>query len=298
MDLFRKITWLVVAGALAACSSGGSPPDLPADNSGSSGVDAPATPEARGYTGGYLYGDLYLDGMDTTYPIQIILSEDGRFRAQQLGPYGHPLTRLLLRGTFELNDRVIDGEGIAVADPDETWSDGQSTTGLNVTGTLDPPTYTDWGKLLLTVSLASGDSGRIEATFAAMSPYYYGSDLERLTGTWVAEQGADGSWYPDPYRSADPPLPPAGSVQIAVQADGAFTGTDDGGCLIAGRFSLVDTRFSVWSLDYGIRECEREGDYSGLALGDNRWYPVRSLSLSADDGSRSQVLEFWQQTEQ
>lgn len=296
MNRFRTIVCLLVSGAATACSSGGSAPEP--HNSAPPDVSPPPElpPEPPGNSGGYLHGNLYLDdASNTVYPIQVILSEDGRFRAQQLNPYSYPVTWLLLRGSFELHGRTVDGEGIAIADPGETWSDGESKTGLTISGTLDQPTTVDQGKLLMTVSMASGDSGRIEATFAVISPYFHGSDLERLGGTWIAEQGDNGSWYADPYLSADPPLPPPTSVRIIVGSDGAFTGTDDGGCAMAGRFSLIDTRYSVWSLDYTIRECDREGDYSGLAMGDNYWYSTRSLSFPADDGSRSQALEFWQQ---
>jgi hypothetical protein len=297
MNRFRMLACLLVSGAATACSSGSPAPEPQPGNSGPPGQPGVSpTPESSKYSGGYLYGSLYLDdASNTEYPIQVILSEDGRFRAQQLGPYGYPLTWLLLRGSFELHGRTIDGEGIAIADPGKTWSGGESKTGLTISGTLDQPTNADQGKLLITVSMASGDSGRIEAEFAVLSPYGYGSDLERLAGSWIAEQGDNGSWYADPYGSADPPLPPPMSVRIIVGLDGAFTGTDDGGCAMAGRFSLIDTRFSVWALEYTIRQCDREGDYSGHALGDNYWYSTRSLSFSADDGSRSQALEFWQQ---
>lgn len=290
-----KAAWMIASllVALAAgCGGGGdaasriSPPIDPAGGE-------PPPPDAS--VGGLWVGTLGDDASNTEYPIQVILSEDGRFRAQQLYPYGYPSTWLLLRGSFELRGRAIDGEGIAIADPGETWSDGESKTGLTISGTLDQPTHADQGKLLMTISMASGDTGRIEATSAGMSPYHYGSDLKRLAGSWIAEQGDNGSWYADPYRSADPPLPPPTSVRINVGPDGAFTGTDDGGCAMAGKFSLIDTRYSLWALEYTIRECDREGDYSGLALGDNYWYSTRSLSFSADDGSRSQALEFWQQ---
>lgn len=300
MDKITKILCLLAAGALAACGSGGSSPDAQPSGSGSGNTGGPGSggtggspPPEASESGGYLYGELSLDD-GSTYPIQVILSEDGRFRAQQLGPYGAPQTWLLLRGSFELDGRAIDGEGIAIADSAGTWSDGEVTTDLTISGTLDRPTNTDDGKLLVTLSMASGDSGRMEATFAGLSPYYHGSDLERLAGSWLAEQGDNGSWYPDQYASADPP-PPPGSVSMIVQADGGFSGTDSDGCVMLGQFSLIDTRYSLWALDYTIRECDREGDYSGLALGDNHWYPTRSLSFTADDGSQSQALEFWQQ---
>ena len=291
MKQFGIMVCLLTAAAVTACGSGSSEPQAQPANTGAPVVSPTPEPE---HSGGYLFGKLYLnDATSPEYPIQVILSEDGRFRAQQISPYGFPQTWLALRGSFEMHGRAIDGEGIAIANPGDTWLDGESTTGLSISGTLDRPTTTDRGKLLVTVSMASGDSGRIEATFAMLSPYYYGSDLPRLEGSWFAQMGDNGSWYPDPYGSADPLLPPPGFVQLVVNADGAFSGTDDSGCVMDGQFSLIDTRFSLWGIEYIVSECEREGVFSGLALGDNGWYSTRSLTFVADDGSRTQALEFW-----
>jgi hypothetical protein len=295
------LVFLLAAICAAACSSGGS---YPAQERGAStgtlnnGVtpDPTVTPNpVATFLGGYLYGELTLnDESSPAIPIQVLMSEDGRFRALQTGPYSYPQTHLLLRGSFELQDRQFEGHGIAIADARQTWSDGESVTTLTISGTLDRPTTSSNGLLLVNVIMASGDSGRIEAKYAVLSPYDYGSDLLRLAGNWVAEQGDDGSWYPDPYGSASPPLPPPASSQIVVAPDGRFSGTDGDGCRTTGTFSLIDTRFSMWSVDYSISECERTGEYSGLLLGDNGWYSVHSLTFTADDGARSQALEFWE----
>ena len=296
MTNIRQIICLFLTIIAVGCSSGSSSPE-PRPETPTGVVSDPLAPSEPDHSGGYLYGELYLDDtQNSAFPIQILLTEDGRFRALQFGPYGYPLTYLLLRGTYELQGRTIVGHGIAIASDGEAWSDGGAVTGLTMSGTLDRPTNTNWGKLLATVSMDSGDSGRIEATFAALSPYYFGSDLERLAGTWVGEQAENGSWYPDPYRSADPPLPPPGVAVIVFSPDGSFSGSSDDGCLTAGNAALIDTRFSAWSIEYTISGCSRAGDYSGLLLGDNYWYSIRSLRLSADDGLRSQSLEFWQQS--
>lgn len=281
--------------ALAACGSGKPPQQQQAEKPTGSLPPALPPPPAAEYSGGYLYGDLYLDdASNSKYPIQILMSEDGRFRALQVGPYSYPQTYLLLRGSFALEGRLVSGEGIAIAGPGETWSDGQSVTTVSIGGTLDQPTYTSNGKLLISLSMASGDSGRIDARYAGLSGYWYGSDLQRLEGRWSAAQNENGSWYPDPYGRADPPLPPAGHLELVVAQSGEFSGIDDDGCQTTGRFSLIDTRYSLWSIDYAISDCARAGNYSGLALGDNYWYETRSLSFTADDGSRSQSLDFWQ----
>jgi hypothetical protein len=281
--------------ALAACSSGTPPQMGQAEKPAGTLPPAPPVTSVRDYSGGYLYGNLYLDdASNSNYPIQILMSEDGRFRALQAGPYSYPQTYLLLSGSFALDDRQIYGEGIAIADPGQTWSDGESVTAITISGTLDQPTYTSNGKLLISLSMASGDSGRIDASYASLSGYWYGSDLQRLEGKWGAAQNTNGSWHPDPYGSVDLPLPPAGYVEFVVTQGGEFSGTDGDGCETAGRFSLIDTRYSLWSVDYTISNCDRAGNYSGLALGDNHWYDTRSLSFSADDGTRSQSLDLWQ----
>jgi hypothetical protein len=92
--------------ALAACSSGDSSQMAQAEKP--AGSLSPALPPAStaDYSGGYLYGDLYLDdGSNSHYPIQVLMSEDGRFRALQAGPYGYPQTYLLLHGSFALAGR-------------------------------------------------------------------------------------------------------------------------------------------------------------------------------------------------
>lgn len=285
----------LLALTLAACGSGNPPQPQQTERPAASLPPALPPPPAADYSGGYLYGDLYLDdASNSKYPIQILMSEDGRFRALQAGPYSYPQTYLLLRGSFALDGRLIYGEGIAIAGPGETWSDGESVTTISIAGTLDQPTYTSNGKLLISLSMASGDSGRIDASYASLSGYWYGSDLQRVEGTWSAAQNENGSWYPDPYGSANPPLPPARNLELVVAQNGEFSATDDDGCQTAGRFSLIDTRYSLWSIDYTISDCDRAGSYSGFALGDNYWYDTRSLTFSADDGTRSQSLDLWQ----
>jgi hypothetical protein len=286
----------LLALSLTACSSGQAPTPTQSQGPATPPSDPPpeAPPEPT-YSGGYLYGELTLDGaLDATYPIQVMLSEDGRFRALQIGPYSYPRTYLLLRGSFRLDGRQISGEGIAIADPGETWSDGETVTAITLSGTLDRPTTTTDGKLLVSLSMGSGDSGGIDTKYAQLSGYWNGSDLGRLAGNWSAEINEHGSWHPDPYRNADPPLPEPGYLEFAIASNGEFTGTDDDGCETAGHFGLIDTRYSLWSVDYTISNCDRAGTYSGFALGDNRWYATRSLSFSADDGTRSQSLDLWQ----
>lgn len=274
---------------LAACSSASSPPQPPAAT-----PTVPPVTTAPDFLGGYLGGELQLDSPGTpAYPLAVLLTEDGRFRALQDTPYFFPQTYLMLSGSFTLEGRLFAAEGIAIANPGQTWSDGQAVTTATMSGTLDQPTSTSNGQLLVTLTMESGDSGTIDGHYAVLSGYWYGSDFERLVGTWAADQGENGSWHPDPYGSAVPPLPAPGFAEIVVTADGQFTGSDDGGCEMAGRFSIIDARFSMWSIDYTITACDRAGSYSGLAVGDNHWYPVRSLSFTADDGSRSQSLEFW-----
>jgi len=292
-----SVYMLILMLTLAACGSGGSAPQPERPAGANTIPPAPPLVSAPDYSSGYLYGELYLDdAANSTYGIEILMSEDGQFRALQLGPYNHPQTYMLLRGSFALEGRLISGEGVAIASPGETWSDGAAVTSLSISGTLDGPNSTTDGKMLITVSMASGDSGRIDAKYAINSGYWRGSDLEQLEGSWRAEQNADGSWYPDPYRSFDPPLAPPKFLEFNVANVGEFSGADDDGCVTAGHFSLIDTRYGLWSVDYTISDCDRAGSYSGLSLRDNGWYDIPSLNFSADDGTRSQVLELWKET--
>ena len=140
--------------------------------------------------------------------------------------------------------------------------------------------------MLAAVTMASGDTGRIEGTYFSSGGYYEGSDLSRLAGTWLAYENND-------YWS-DPPVSPTG---IEVTPEGAFSRTDNHGCEIAGRFALIDTRYGLWAADYTSSGCDRAGVYSGFALGVNdSWYSIQYLYLIADDGVRAQMLELWPST--
>ena len=297
MGILRTVLLVSCCIGVAACTSGaGTGQRAGKVSSAPPPVASPPPPAPAPTTdGGYLYGTLGMnDTSGSSWPIAIILTADGRFRALEVGPDGFAQTYLLIRGDYRTSGRAFDGEGLAIASPGDTWADGTPVTPASISGTLDPQTSSSQGRLLLTVSLGSGETGGIDAKYVVMSPYYYRSDLERLEGSWVADIGADGAWYPDRYVSANPQAPQPRSLRISVTADGGFSGADDDGCAMSGAFSLIDTRFSVWSVDYAVSGCARAGDYSGLAVGDNHWYSRRSLHLSVDDGRRAQALELWQ----
>lgn len=111
---------------LAACSSASSPPQPPAAT-----PTVPPVTTAPDFLGGYLGGELQLDSPGTpAYPLAILLTEDGRFRALQDTPYFFPQTYLLLSGSFTLEGRPFAAEGIAIANPGQTWSDDQTLTAV------------------------------------------------------------------------------------------------------------------------------------------------------------------------
>jgi hypothetical protein len=167
-------------------------------------------------------------------------------------------------------------------------------TGLTYTGTLSRPSYTDDGRLLLSWTTASGDSGGIDVEYNVNSGYYGTLRLANLSGVWRAAVNDDGSWDSDPSVGWVGDLPVDRAAELDIAADGSFAGTDPDGCQSAGRFDVIDARFSMFEVRYTISGCARAGEYSGLAMGDNGWYDVHSFVLSADDGLNSQALEFWQ----
>lgn len=78
----------VFALTLTACNSGDAPQPEALAGPIPPTTPSPAPPPVadKGFSGGYLYGELHLDASGSTYPIQILLSEDGRFRALQVIP--------------------------------------------------------------------------------------------------------------------------------------------------------------------------------------------------------------------
>ena len=294
MEIRKLLLCLPAIVVAAGCQSGDSSPTA-GEQPHVGGVPDPELPAggAASHIGGFLYGELHVDYPESfSAPIQVVLSEDGRLRALQLWPYSFPQTHILLAGEFAIDELSIHGNGRAFASDGMTWVDQSTVTDLEFAGTLERPTYTSDGRLLLTWTTAAGDSGRLDAAFAQLSGYYGPLETEGLPGEWLAEQGANGSWYPDPYRS-DPSLyPPPGNAEWTVVPGVAIEGQDSDGCIVAGQFRTIDERFSLWDVTYTLRGCDRAGEYSGLALGDNGWYAVRSFVLTADDGTRSQALEF------
>ena len=274
----RYIVYIVAAASATGCDSLG---PGPAQSVG----DLP--PSAPRSVGGQWVGDLDLDGVSSsTHRIEVFLTEDLRFRTLQFGPSS------MLRGSFGLKGRLISGEGIALASPGETWSNGESATAFSISGTLDQPTMESVGKLLVSVSMASGDTGRLYAE----SPYenYWPTGgpypLRHVVGTWRASQDEAGNGY----RWMTQPEQPAGFVTIEVVSDGTFFGSDSDGCEVAGALSTIDERYQLWSVDYRISDCDRGGSYSGLMLvTQDAWFTY--LNFSVDDGVRSQALQFLRQ---
>lgn len=292
MEARKIMLCLLAAAATGGCDAGGSSAPA-AVQPPTSSAPVPVPVGSSNHVGGYLYGELFVDYPATaTAPVQVVLSEDGRLRASQMFPYSSPQSHVLLAGNFTIDGLAMHGTGRAFADNGTTWIDGSTVTALEFTGTLERPTFVSDGRLLLTWTTAAGDGGRLDAEFAQLSGYYGPLKTNGLPGTWVAEQGENGSWYPDPYGHNPALLPPPGQAEWTVKHSGAIEGQDSDGCLVAGQFQAIDERFSLWDVTYTLRDCERAGHYSGLALGDNGWYSVRSFVLTADDGQRSQVLEF------
>jgi hypothetical protein len=121
----------IIAAAIfaAGCSSGGSAPEPRVETPATAGGSPEQPGPTADYIGGYLFGTLYIDdAANTELPIQLLLSEDGRFRATQLFPYSWPQSYLLLRGTFRLDGPLIAGEGIGIANPGETWARRATST--------------------------------------------------------------------------------------------------------------------------------------------------------------------------
>jgi len=269
-------------------------------NSGSSHAPAAAGPgteevEKSGHWGGNLGGEIYLYGnIDASFRIGVLLSEDFQFRILQMTPTEVPETYMLLRGTYSLEGSWIEGTGIAIAAPGETWSNGEAETGISIFGTLLQPTTTSNGRLLVAVAMDSGDTGRIDATFAVNGAYWISSELADLAGKWFAIENDNGSWHPDAAKFFPDPATMTVAV-VDITPDGRFIGTEDLGCQLSGQFSVIDQRFGLWKVDYTSVDCDRSGAYSGLALGDLEpsWYPIPSLFVTADDGTHSQALEFW-----
>ncbi len=284
----KVLLWLAMA-----CGTGCNPGPYPPENPTFSGLD-PAAPVADPL-GGYLSGNLYLDGgLSSEHPIAVMLTEDSRFRTLA-GEADDGVHDFVLRGTYRLHGRLIDGQGIAIAGSGWNWSDGTPVTAISISGTLDHPTSTNNGRLAVSVSMDSGDSGRIEAEFQINSSYWRHAELGRLLGDWIAAK--DASWYPGAEGAADSSASEPEYMRIAIALDGNFSGTDDSGCALAGRFSPIDVNYSLWSVAYTVTDCELAGGYSGLMMGPDTyagWYPDgwAELHFTADDGVRSMVRTF------
>jgi hypothetical protein len=270
---------LLAAGLTAGCSSGNHSGqyDAGGDVTGSATGAGNSSGDALGGSigvigpGGDLRGDLYLDGIsDEPLQIRIFMSDDSQFRAFYHDDF-------LLQGSFNVTERLIDGRGLAIAKPGETWANGETVTTASFIGTLDAPTSTSHGQLFVAVSLASGDTGRIDAQYELNSGYLVGPAWVPLQGRWFLGPDADES------------------QSIVVTDTGEFSGAGDDGCTLAGRFSLIDSRHGMWLVDVVKSECDTAGNYAGLAVFDaNNWFPAFSfLTLSIDDGVHADVLAAW-----
>jgi hypothetical protein len=255
---------------------------------------------------GFLYGN---DAAGGAVWVSALMTEDGRFRILQLPIGVSPRSSVLFGGGHQLTGGQLSGAGTAFANDGSTWLDGSVVTGYTVSAVVAWPTgnNSQGGTLTGTWNTDAGNTGGFELNYNSW--YHAPSELRPLVGNWSALLDPDGS-YPDDAGWDWPfveQLDPDRLATMTVLGDGAFSGTDVYGCEFSGQFGLIDTRFSMLSVDYQISGCERDGQYTGLAwvsIYDTGWwsfgdtYSGVTITVTADDGEHVQTLEFVQRIAQ
>ena len=259
------------------------------------------------YRGGWWSGNVF--GVDPGGgPIQAsaIMTEDGRFRILQASLYdGSPRSSILFSGRYDLGGGLLSSTGTAFADAGSAWLDGSVVTNYTASAAVVWPVGEDYedGTLTGTWSTDSGTTGGFELSYSHV--YNTPSNLGWLAGDWSAMLEPDGSWPRDgdwnwPFLGE---LDPDRLATMTVLEDGTFIGADAYGCGFFGRFSVIDARFNVLSVDNTIVGCERAGEYRGLAwytIADTAWwqfgrlYNGVTINFTADDGEHVQILQFVQ----
>jgi PKD repeat protein len=129
-------------------------------------------------------------------------------------------------GTIGVEVDYLEGVVLAETVGDFFFLDGSQVGDVAVGGTVTP-------KATISGSYAGvGDSGTVEVYYN--TPVDGTSSLDKLAGTWSV---SDGQGYT--------------SIMV-VDADGSFTETDTLGCVVNGRFSLMDERRNEYDIEYDL----------------------------------------------
>jgi PKD repeat protein len=129
-------------------------------------------------------------------------------------------------GTIGVEVDYLEGTVLAETVGDFFFLDGSQAGDVAVGGTVTP-------KATISGSYAGvGDSGTVEVFYN--TPVDDTSSLDKLAGTWSV---SDGQGYT--------------SIMV-IDADGSFTETDTLGCVVNGRFSLMDERRNEYDIEYDL----------------------------------------------
>lgn len=141
------------------------------------------------------------------------------------------------------NDGNITLTFTAIAQFGFRFLDGSTVTTGSLTGSV-----IERSSITGDYSIATGESGSISLTYN--SDYERESSIDKLVGSW--DENSFGI--------------------LTVDPDGSFFEQDSFGCVFAGQISIIDSRYSVYSLSMNISLCGAgwDGDYTGLGtLTDN-----------------------------
>jgi hypothetical protein len=156
----------------------------------------------------------------------------------------------LLGGNISIDEDVFTGNLLAEIRDPYVFLDGTQLGNVSVEGTVLPQTA-------ITVSYSgTGDEGGAYLNYN--TPIDFPASLEKISGTW---SWSDGAGYTE---------------TMVVDPDGSFMQTDTDGCVLVGKFTLMDLKRNEYDIEYDLTcppgvNPAGDGKRKGLAFIDD-WY--------------------------
>ena len=255
--------------ALAGCSGGSAPPAPAGQDTGTSppntsntsneppfqscsNFSRPAVGAESGLPGGFWRGVVSLEPNHTTYGVEGLVTEDGRYWFWE----GHDQWV----GSFAVSGTTFSGDGVAYSGG-EAWSDDSLVTPIDSLEGV----FADRETLVADWTMASGNWGCFAVDYDA-ELYENPSAVADIAGTWQFDDDWGFVW------------------RLTIDTEGYFFLEDPYFCDIAGRIGIIDERFAAYELkdvhevndSSAVCTLDAPG-YSGLA------YTYQSAGLPAEN---------------
>jgi len=227
---------------------------------GSVGENSGATPPVVISPAGLWEGSMTSDITNITYDIIGIISEDYEMILISGIRAGY-------HGNITMDGNEGSGDFTAYAPPGFLFGDGSAVTSGTFSFTCDE-------KVSISGTYTSpGDSGSFSLTYDDSAEV--DTTMSDVAGDWGYQNNAN-SWE-----------------NISIDISGSLTGSMSSGCNYAGNIDIIDSRWSIFQINYTMSDCGAlDGEYSGLAVIDHTTQPKTLIYMvSSPEAAFISVLD-------